>query len=77
MSTHAHISFGQLLAWEALFVILGTPLIAYLWETLNQLLALHADVARLGISVPVLLVLLGLLSLLSRRIQYWNQQDLG
>jgi len=46
--------FGLLL----LFVIGCVPLVAYLWETLNQLLSFQLDVRRLLVSLPVGLVLL-------------------
>lgn len=52
-----------------LFTVLGIPLVAYLWETLNQALALHFNPARLGISVAALALFLGLLFRLKKSIQ--------
>ena len=49
-----------------LFVLLGVPMVAYLWETLNQLLALRLDPRRLLISLPVLAAFVGLLAVLGR-----------
>lgn len=41
-------------------LVLGIPLVAWLWETLNEVLSLHVDARRLLISIP-LLALLGVL----------------
>jgi uncharacterized Tic20 family protein len=59
----------KLFGWIALFVALGAPLVAWLWETLNGLLAGHFDALRVAISVPVLAVLYVLLILLARFVQ--------
>ncbi len=40
------------------FALLGAPLLAYVWESLNQLLAGHVNLPRLLISVPLLIALL-------------------
>ncbi|GEM_PF-2008987 len=53
----------------AVFAAVGTPMVAYLWETLNQLMALHVDPVRLALSVPVLIVFIGLLILLARAVR--------
>lgn len=44
---------GRLLLVLALLVVLGIPLVAYLWETGNQLLAGHVNGRRLSISAPL------------------------
>lgn len=56
----------------ALSVVVGAPLVAFLWETLNELLALHVNLSRLLISVPVLLLFAGMLWLLGRTIRRWT-----
>lgn len=56
----------------AVFVIAGIPLVAYLWETLNQILSLDVEGARLLISVPVLLVLIGILMVMARLVRRWQ-----
>ena len=71
METQPVPSVGKIIAMMALFVLAGVPLVAYLWETLNHLLALEADPVRLLIAVPVLLVLLGLLALMARLLRRW------
>lgn len=46
--------------------IAGVPLVAFLWETLNVLLAGHVDARRLAASAPVLVLFIALLALLGR-----------
>jgi hypothetical protein len=53
----------------ALFAALGTPMVAYLWGTLNQVMALQFDPVRVGISIPILLVFIGFLILLARAVR--------
>lgn len=52
----------------ALFVVVGAPLVAVLWETLNELLALQASTAML-FAIPAALLLAGLLLLLKRTLE--------
>ncbi|HXF96131.1 MAG TPA: hypothetical protein VNI61_08505 [Gemmatimonadales bacterium] len=42
-------------------VIVGIPLVAYLWETLNQVLAGHLSARRVLLSLPLLAAFAGLL----------------
>lgn len=60
---------GGLLGRMALFVALGIPLVAYLWETLNQVLAAHLDPVRLLVTVPVVLLLGALLVWVARAVR--------
>jgi flagellar biogenesis protein FliO len=39
MTTHTGTSFGKLVGIIALFTVLGIPVLAFLWETLNKLIA--------------------------------------
>lgn len=57
-----------------LFVVVGAPMVYYLWTTVNEVLAGHIDGARLGISIIVLLIFLGLLSILTRSIRRWEER---
>lgn len=52
----------------ALFVILGAPLVAILWETLNELLALQPTESLL-LSIPALVLLVVLLWFLRRTLE--------
>jgi hypothetical protein len=56
----------------ALFVIVGSPLVAYVWETLNLLVAGRADAGRLLITLPIAALLAGVLMLLARAISRWE-----
>jgi hypothetical protein len=53
----------------AFYVVLGAALVAYLWETLNELLEGHVDGRRLLISIPALLLFGLLLYRLARAVQ--------
>ena len=52
----------------AVVAILGTPLIAYLWETTNVLLSGEVRPLQLGIAVVLLPVFIVLLRVLAKRI---------
>jgi hypothetical protein len=52
---------GTVLAVLSAFVVLGIPLVAYLWESLNQLLAGRVHAPRVLVSVPLLVAFAGLL----------------
>ena len=60
---------GALMAIIAAFVVVGAPMVYYLWTTINEVLAGHFDGTRLLISAVVLLIFLGLLSILSRSVR--------
>lgn len=51
-----------------LMIVAGTPLAAYVWETLNRLLSGHVEPMRLLLSVPCLVLLYLLLRLTARRV---------
>lgn len=59
----------------ALFVITGSPMVAYLWETLTELLALTVNFPRLLVSIPVLLLFVGLLVLMARTVSRWGKLE--
>jgi asparagine N-glycosylation enzyme membrane subunit Stt3 len=60
--------FGSILG----FVLVGTPLVAYLWETLNQLMAGHFNGPRVAIGAVAALVLAALLRFLARSVWRWE-----
>jgi hypothetical protein len=63
---------GQLVGPMALFVVAGVPLVAYLWETMNQLMAGQVSLGRLAATIPAVAVLAGLLALLARAVSRWE-----
>lgn len=57
----------------ALFVVVGAPLVWYLWQVLNDLLQGIVNPLHLLVAVPVLLLFLGLLALVSRTVARWEE----
>jgi hypothetical protein len=64
---------AKLVAAMAVYVLVGFPLVWYLWETVNELLKAQVEGRQLLLAVPVLLLLLGLLILLGRSVQRWDR----
>ncbi|MEX0601304.1 MAG: hypothetical protein WD021_07750 [Rhodothermales bacterium] len=63
---------GRRIFWiMAMFVVLGIPFVAVLWESLNHILALDFS-ARLWIALPAAAVLGGILFALSRTLDRDN-----
>ena len=50
------------------FVAVGIPFVAILWETLNELLAGHIEPRRLAVSLPLLAVFVAILSFAGRAL---------
>jgi ABC-type uncharacterized transport system permease subunit len=71
MSAQASPSFVAIILRMAVFVLLGFPLVGYLWETISELLALEVNGPRLLISIPVAAALAALLVWLSRSVRRW------
>ena len=65
---------GALIAAMLGFVVVGAPMVYYLWSTINELLAGHVAWARVGIAIIVLLIFLGLLGILTRSIRRWEER---
>lgn len=65
-------STGRIAVGIALVTLLGVPLLAYVWETLNRLIAGHVEWGRLLISLPLAILLIGLWKFLGRRIESWE-----
>ena len=63
---------GRLMAGIGLIVLIGIPLGAYIWETLNELLAGHINTSRLLWLVPALVLGVLLLRFMSRQVQRWE-----
>jgi hypothetical protein len=62
-------SYLKLIATIAVFTILGIPIAAFLWETLNRVMAGVFDPVRIGISIPLLLLFAGLLYVMGRTVR--------
>lgn len=59
---------GKLAIAIAAFVVLGIPLLAYVWETFNRLFSGHLDTQRALITLPAILLLIALLVVLARTL---------
>jgi hypothetical protein len=68
------IGLPRLIGGITAFVLVGFPLVGYLWETLNQLFSGEVHPGRLLISIPLLIVFAGLLALLSRTVRRWEAE---
>lgn len=58
-----------------LIVVVGTPFVAILWETLNQLLSGHVEPRRLAIAIPLLLLFSGVLALAARALAHIDRSS--
>lgn len=67
-------SLFKLLGGMALLVVVGAPMVWYLWEVLTQLLAGVFDARSMLIAVPVLVVFLAFLRFVSRTVQNWDRR---
>jgi len=63
---------GRLAVGLAVYLVLAVPLFAYLWSTLNELLAGDIRPVRLGIAVVVLPLFIAVLYLMVRSIHRWE-----
>lgn len=75
MTRSVHTSLGRLVLRMGLAVVPGIPLVAYLWETLNQLLSLHVNTSRLLISLPVLVAFIIWLRWISQRAEHEMREE--
>ena len=53
-------------------VLLGSPLVAFVWETLNRLLAGTVEPSRLLLLIPIGFLLYLLLRYTARAVQAWD-----
>ena len=64
----------KLIGGMALIVVIGAPMVWYLWEVLTQILSWELEVGTLLIAIPVLLVFLAFLWFVSRTIRGWEER---
>ena len=60
---------GRLVRMYIGFVVLGIPMIAYLWGVVSDVLAGHLRVGRIVVAILVTLVFFGMLRTLARTVQ--------
>ena len=68
MSQGARARVGPVFLTLAATILIGVPLLAYVWETLNRVFAGHFDGRRIAITVPVGLALIGALVVAGRTL---------
>lgn len=68
-------STGKLIGLMALFVAVGTPLVWYIWSSMNDVLTGRWDGGRLLRTLPVLLAFLLLLFLLAKSVRRWDTRQ--
>ena len=62
---------GAMAARILLQVLLGAPLVGWLWETLNRLLSGHVEPLRLLVAVPAAVLFWLLLRYVGRTVERW------
>lgn len=66
------VPFG-LLGWMALFVVLGSPLVYFVWRFVNELLAGEFRAGTAALAAGGLVGLIGLLAVVARKIRRWEE----
>ncbi len=58
-------------------VIVGIPMVAFIWETINQALALEVELERVMLTIPILVLFVGFLVIAGRLVSksFGNRQD--
>ena len=67
-------STGAIIGMMAIFVVVGGPMVFYLWSTVNDVLTGRFAPMRVLIALPVLLIFLGVLAILSRSVRRWEER---
>ena len=68
------LGFGRLMLAMAAFVVIGTPLVYFLWTALNDLLTGRIDGTHLAFAAPALVLFVVLLRFLARAVQRWERR---
>lgn len=66
---------GKLIGGIALVVAVGTPFVAYIWETLNLLLSGIVQPGRLAIAAVLLAVFWFYLRFVGRLVERWSMEE--
>jgi hypothetical protein len=70
------LGFGRLMLVMAAFVVIGTPLVYFLWTALNDVLAGRLDGRHLAFAAPALVLFLVLLRYLARAVRRWENRHI-
>jgi hypothetical protein len=70
----AGLRMSRLLGPMAVYVLIGAPLLGYVWETLNVLFTGQVDAGRLGLALLAAIVLAVLFRLMKRSVSRWESE---
>jgi len=73
MAEHAPIPTSRLVLGIGLIVLVGTPLVGYLWYTLNDVFAGEFRPIQVLMAIPVAILLYGWLRFMGRRVNQWDR----
>jgi hypothetical protein len=72
MTDGQRMSIGKLILYIVLFVIVGTPIVAYLWDSLNLFFAGYVEAVRLVLALISLAAFLALAWFIARQVRRWE-----
>jgi hypothetical protein len=64
---------GRLFVFLAIALVIGAPLVAYIWDSVNRIVA--GEYRRLVVAVPLMVVFLVFLGLFARQLQRRLEPD--
>lgn len=65
---------SRLLGPMAIYVLIGVPLVAYVWETINVLFTGQVELGRIGLAVLAAIVLAVLFRFMRRSVSQWETE---
>lgn len=72
---HARPTIGRVVFTFLGFVVVGIPIVGYIWEVLSNILAGEARFGTTVLACVLLLFLLGLLRILARTVQRFDRDS--
>ncbi len=76
MARRTSLNVPRMIAVMTVFVLVGFPLVGYIWDTLNELLGTEVHLRRIALSLLLIIVFAGILVLLSRTVLGWEGERL-
>jgi hypothetical protein len=58
---------GRIVAFLGVFLVIGVPIVAVLWEAVNEMVA--GDLGRVGTALPALIVFVVFLAVFARQLR--------
>jgi hypothetical protein len=71
------LGFRKLMIAMAAFVVIGTPLVYFLWTALNDVLTGRFDGRHLAFAAPALILFVVLLRYLARAVRRWENRHIA